>query len=252
MLLRCKHTMINGAKCALSSFRFLLDNKRLVAFLAIPYFAVSPIYVYYFNLGFPLFPLTQSQFLLFHYIANIQTSIQTTIKEYTLFAFPEWLHYIWIPLISLIFNFTHILFISYAAQVMRTKKSGNIEKAFIQTNRSLVDIIIWAVISTLIIFPLGILWSFTKQVTLIKEFIFEGHPFIAFVLTGPSFSLGIIGIIFLSQLFAYCILPIMALENQSFSQQVKQNDSYHNSNICCIDLLNSSAAPAGIYQINSI
>ncbi len=222
---RCPHTFVNGAKRALSSFRFLLDNKRLVAFLTIPYFAVFPIYVHYFDLGplFSFFPLTQVQFLLFRYISNLQTSIQTSIKEYTFFSLPDWLHYIWIPLIYLVFNFIHVLFICYAAQIMRTKKVGNIEKALIQTNTSLSDIALWALISTLIIFPLSLLWSFTKQVTFIKEFMFEDHPFVAFVLTSPSFSIFILFLLFLYQIFSYCVLPAIALENQSFMQALKHS-----------------------------
>ena len=210
------YTFKAGAQEALSCFSLLLNYKRLVGFLALPYVVVSPLYIYCFNMGFPFFPLVQAQFLLFHYVANIQTSIQVSIQEYTFFMLPEWLHYLWIPLIFFIFNFVHALFVNYSFQVMRVKHKGNIERAFIVTNGALYPILLWALVSTIIIFPLGILWSFTKQTTLLKEFLLVCHPLFASFLTGPLFSLCIMGCLFLYQSLAYAVIPNVAQGTKSF------------------------------------
>ena len=211
-----------GLRRTTDSFRFLLNNKRLILFLALPYAAIIPIFRnYHFTLGFPLFPLAQVSFLLFNYTESIQSNMQRGLISFTLFNLPSSLHYLWIPLICFMFTFTYLLFISYATGIMITKRAGNIEKSLHQVQFGLYNSIIWSLLTTLLIIPLGILWSFSKQETLIQQSIFPTHPIVASFLTSVFFDFFLLFILFLYQLFLFFLLPIMTLEKRSFFSLVK-------------------------------
>lgn len=142
--------------------------------------------------------------------------MQKGFLSFTLFRLPNSLHYLWIPLICFMFTFTYLLFISYAANIIATKQPGNIEKSLHQVQFGLYNAILWSIITTLFILPLGIIWSFSKQATLIQHTLFSAHPILASFLTSIFFDFFLLAILFLYQLFLFFFLPIITLENRHF------------------------------------
>lgn len=206
----------SGGRLVAQNCLFLLSNKRLILFIAIPYGSIVSIYHYIFDLSAPLFSLSQIPYLLFKHTAMIQSNLQTNFGEYRFFAFPEWLHYLWIPLICFVFNIVNCLFISFANQVIKTKKAGNLEKALIQVQNTLTNNAYWALVTAGVIWPLGMIWSFSHQIELIREVLFVTSPLFALFITSFIFDLLLLTILFGFQWFSGFILPIIALEQLRF------------------------------------
>jgi multisubunit Na+/H+ antiporter MnhG subunit len=195
---------------------FLVSNKRLVLFVAIPYISIMSIYHYIFDLSAPLFPLSQVPYLLFKHTAIIQSNLQTSLESYRFIAFPEWLHYIWIPLICFVFNFVISLCLCFAHYIQKTGKAGNLEIAFIQTQHTLTNNAYWALVTTGMILPLGLIWSFSHQIELIRQVLLSSWPLLAFFLTSFFFDIILLCMLWIYQWFSVFILPIIAFEQLRF------------------------------------
>ena len=219
--IRQENSIKAGAYASVNSLWDLPSYARISLFLTIFYVALFPFYQYHYTTqGFHYFPLTQIVFLLFKYIADIQTALQVHATRYTLFSTSTISHFLWVPLILFLAQYVQVLVMHYMEQINQNPQVASLERAFMYATPRACVIGYWSLITAMLVLPLGILWSFSQQETLIIEFIFIDSPAAGWFLTSKLFRLLLLAILFLHQWLSYALFPCLALDNGTFGNAI--------------------------------